>query len=98
MAMKHGKRDTCCICDAVGERDDYQDDECGDCEKYICEPCRCSSRVAIYRGASQLCEKCVENYYRCEHCGDFEEDENDVTSLRTGGYMCNDCFENNNSD
>lgn len=77
----------------------YERTYCPDCEcdhATVCDCCRDSviscevHRVHIHGiGYQDVCESCLEDYYRCSRCGDYCT-EDDI-EYHDGEYYCPDC-------
>lgn len=72
-------------CEDCAENDAFYCDECG--EYHVN-----GEYIAYYD--RWVCSDCLGAFYtRCDHCGEWVRDD-DITSIRGGGYVCNDCRDN----
>lgn len=92
---------TCANCGAhtrLYEVEDNGDVLCSECldEQYpVCHDCEDRCHVDDMSSTAYgylICDDCIDNYYRCQECGDLFSEDDMQYSERVDGYVCNDCW------
>lgn len=98
---------TCSNCGAhteLYEVEDNGDVLCSDCldEQYpLCHDCgerQSSDDMIINAYGYLICDSCRDDYYCCEECSELFVADDVSYSERIGGYVCNDCWNDNDHD
>lgn len=90
----------CAHCGCEIDEDDavFVDGEyyCNDCV-FWCDHCDeyCFGEGTRVRGYGIVCPNCLDNFYRCEECGEYVTARHSVLLEREGGYFCDICVETN---
>lgn len=89
------------VCEACGEYLDEDDviwingeSYCRDCCEY-CDCCEEYHRGDSHhvRGYGQVCNGCIDNFYYCEECGEYMNEEYLHYIEHEDRYVCNDCLD-----